>query len=208
MTSSSRYCARLRLRSLRCGRAGSSMHTGYRTGQRSFLRCQNLRQLLIRPVINHEASSYPLYFLCEVEPLGSRVSSRRSERKCPAKTTATLGVNQQRRELTFLSRPHDRFSNLSLYIVGATGGWRGGRRVSMPGLPRLVSSAVDVRAAGQSGIPAAAPVGSYEARSHDRALPAVRADVDHPFAQVGGAVRSAARPALSASSATQEARAC
>ena len=154
------------------------------------------------------AGSYPDYFLCEVElaPWGywrcprCMAEVRGGGLKCPQ-----CGFE---RPPTWSRIPTDGSKNLYILTACATGGWRGGRRVSMPGLRRLVSSAVELRAAGESGIPAQASMGSEQARSHDRDLPSMRADVGDPFAAQRGAVRESARPALSSSSETQEARAC
>jgi hypothetical protein len=156
----------------------------------------------------HAPGSYPDYFLCEVEllaepALGRPENRARRDRNPSYGASSTLFVIRR--------SPDDKHLHVQHGITNtacATGGWRGGRRVSMPGLRRVVSSASDLPRPGESGIPAAAAVGQEYARSHDRDLPAVRADVDDPFAQIRGAVHRAARPALSASSATSEASAC
>lgn len=80
--------------------------------------------------------------------------------------------------------------------TAALGGVAGGRRVSMPGLRRLVLPANHLLAAGARGISAEASMGSEHARSDGRALRAVRARLDDPFTQERGGVRGAARPAL------------
>jgi hypothetical protein len=153
-------------------------------------------------------ASLPEYFLCEAE-----LAAPRKYQRCP-RCGGRSGLT--RRKCTWCGWKFSALQALStdgsgkLYILttAALGGDAGGRRVSMPGLPRLVSSAVNVRAADQSDLPEAAALGTEHTGSHRGPLPALRARVDDPFAQVASAVRSAARPTLSFASTTQEANAC
>ena len=154
------------------------------------------------------AGSYPDYFLCEADRLQL---TRCCDGGRPENSHPWAGNSPSADRHPYLTiRPDpvintpSRSANRS-FLRGIDAG---GRRVSMPGLRRVVSSASDLPRPGESCIPASASMGSEYSRSHDRDLPSMRAGVDDPFAQIGGAVHRAARPALSASSATSEASTC
>jgi len=154
------------------------------------------------------AGSYPDYFLCEVDELASVLGAGRVVSRQSRSSSRLVGPSGRGQAPSKHRDPVINTSSRSANRSFLRGIDAGGRRVSMPGLRHVVSSAAQVFGPGQSCVSATEAVGAEYARSNNLGLPPMRAGVDDPFAQVGGAVRGSARPTLSASSATQQASAC
>jgi len=132
------------------------------------------------------ATSLPVYFLCEVEPLGSDRPS--AAVRCPdcGKSDRVVKGDHGFSRCSRCRATFETDWELKRKRRAALGGDAGGRRATVPAVPRLVRAA---RAEGEN-------------------LHWLRGVLDTAFPEIGGPVRAATHPALPSFPATFETSAC